>query len=73
MLLVGASVVACERKPNDDASVANPFAQKSTRTEDQFGKGFGRAFRADPKSQPAPVKKGDVVPVSYSAEPVMVE
>lgn len=73
MLLVGASVAGCERTPSDDAPVADPFAQKSARTEDQFGKGFGKAYRADPKSEPAPVVKGDLIPVSHTAEPLAIE
>ncbi len=40
--------------------------------EDQFGKGFGKAFRASPNSEPANLVEGDVIPVSNTAEPVEI-
>ena len=73
MLLIGTSLAACNRSDSngDDVLIGNdPFAETSARPEDRFGKGFGKAFRADPMSEPAKVTQGDVTPVSLTAEPL---
>ncbi len=72
MLLSGASLSACERKSESDVLANDPFAVRSTAMEDQFGKGFGKAFRADPNSEPRNVVEGDVVPVSLTGQPVEI-
>ena len=73
MLLIGASLVACNRERDEDVLANDPLAASSARPEDHFGKGFGRSFRADPKSEPARVADGDVIPVSRTAEPIAVD
>ena len=70
MLLSGASLSACNRKSESDALANDTFAVPSAAKGDQFGKGFGEAFRADPNSEPANVARNDVIPVSKTAEPV---
>ena len=73
LLLSGASLSACDRKSGRDAFENDPFAARSTAKEDQFGKGFGKAFRADRNAEPANVVEGDLVPVSRTTEPVEID
>ncbi len=73
ILLAGASLTACGRTNGSDAPANDSFASTSTAQEDRFGKGFGKAFRADPNSEPANVVEGDVIPVSDTAEPLPVD
>ena len=70
ILLAGASLSACNRTSESDVLANDPLAVGSTAKEDQFGKGFGKVFRADPNSEPANVARDDVLPVSSTAEPV---
>lgn len=72
MLLIGTSLAACNRNSGDDVPASDPFASSGPQ-EDQFGKGFGKAFRADPNSTPRVVSDNDVTPVSATAEPVMID
>lgn len=74
MLLTGTSLAACNRTDGEDVLANDPFAgNTSARSENQLGKGFGKAFRADPNSEPANVAEGDLGPVSYTAEPVHLD
>ena len=73
MLLFGTSLAACNRNSGDDVPDNDPFAARTVAQEDQFGKGFGKAFRADPNSAPRIVSKNDVTPVSLTAEPVVID
>jgi hypothetical protein len=73
MMLIGTSLSACHRQSQSDVLEKDPFAASRARPEDRFGKGFGQAFRADPKSEPAKVKPGDVAPLSTTAEPLPVD
>ena len=73
MLLAGASLTACDKQDASDASAPNQAASTARSAEDQFGEGFGNAFRADPTSEPSNVTEGDVVPVSQTAEPVQID
>jgi len=70
LLLSGASFSACNRASESDAADNDPFAARSVAKGDQFGKGFGKAFRADPNAEPVNVARDDVIPVSRTAEPV---
>ena len=70
LLLSGASLSACHRASESDALHNDPFAVRSIAKGDKFGKGFGKAFRADPNSEPLNVTRDDVIPVSQTAEPV---
>lgn len=73
ILVVGASLAACGDRSDRDAPGNDPFATTSDRTEDQFGKEFGKAYRADPNSEPMNVNDGDVVPVSSTTEPIVAD
>ncbi|MEO7411171.1 MAG: hypothetical protein ABIU10_07620 [Sphingomicrobium sp.] len=72
MLLAGLSLSACGKAETDDLTLPQN-SKASGRMEDQFGKEFGEAFRADPNSTPANVSESDVVPVSLDTEPVPID
>ncbi len=73
--VAGASLTACGRQNGDDVPEADAFATTAGRNnvEDQFGKEFGKAYRADPNSEPVVVTEGAVPPVSLTSEPVPIE
>jgi len=73
ILLTGASLTACSKEARSDAAGTEAFSTNASRPEDQFGKEFGKAFRAPPNSEPANVSDDDVVPISLTAEPVQLE
>lgn len=64
---------ACSGEAERDVVAGDPLAGGVAGQEDQFGKGFGKAFRADPNSEPAKVSDADVHPVSRTAEPIDVD
>ena len=72
IFLTGALLASCNKNNREDGSAADIRSDRG-RVEDQFGKGFGEAFRADPNSEPANVSEGDMVPVSLTAEPVKID
>ncbi len=72
ILVAGMSLIACDKKSESDLSVPSARVE-SGRSEDQFGEKFGKAFRADPNSEPANVQESDVPPVSLTAEPLAVD
>ncbi|MEO7365531.1 MAG: hypothetical protein ABIW03_04350 [Sphingomicrobium sp.] len=39
----------------------------------KFGKAFEKAYLASPNSEPKSVHKGDVLPLSLTAEPIMID
>ena len=69
ILIAATSLGACNRRSADDVVANDPFAKAGERQEDRFGKGFGKAYRAAPNSEPMNVVEGDVVPVSPTTEP----
>ena len=73
MIVAGASLSACHKAAKSDASASLDFGNASDHPEDQFGKGFGEKFRADPNSKPTNVQDTDVNPVSMTAEPVPIK
>ena len=73
MVVTWTSLSACNRQSGDDVLENDPFAVSSTARGDQFGKGFGEAFRADPNSEPRKVSDNDVAPVSSTAEPIEID
>ena len=72
ILAAGASLTACQKKAVGDAAGFNVSGAETLRTEDKFGKGFGKAFRAPPNTEPANVSDSDVTPLSRTAEPIPV-
>lgn len=73
LIMAAASLSACGRKSDSDAAFSVPLSSTSARPEDQFGKEFGKAFRADSNSEPAKVAESDMRPVSLTTEPVQIE
>ncbi len=71
-IVAGMSLTACGKTSEDDIPV--PVSQSNNgRVEDQFGKGFGKAFRADKNSEPANVSENDMKPVSLTEEPIEID
>lgn len=73
IMVSGSALGACHRTNSEDELANDPLAASTGGQEDKFGKGFGKAFRAPPNSEPANVVEGDVVPVSNTAEPVQID
>lgn len=63
---------ACGSRGEEEQLAAEPSATSSSRQEDRFGSEFGKAFRADPNSEPAKVNANDMKPVSSTEEPLEV-
>lgn len=57
-----------KRQPPPDA----PPVVVTARQEDKFGVAFGMAFRADPNSEPRAVADGDIIPISFTDEPIPI-
>ncbi|MBV9529222.1 hypothetical protein [Sphingomonas sp.] len=72
IIVAGVSLAACNKASDRDTPAALNLESPSHQ-EDQFGKGFGRDFRADPMSTPADVNDDDVAPVSDTAKPVAIQ
>ena len=73
ILLGGASLAACGKQAGSDAPVNGDFELRATAPQDQFGRTFGEASRAKPNSEPVNVADGDHVPVSQTAEPLVLD
>ena len=73
IMMAGASLSACSGESEGDVVSQDPLAGRTAAQGDQFGKGFGKAFRADSNSEPANVSNADVKPVSLTAEPLDVD
>ena len=73
LLIAGVPLSACGKQADSGSGDFETFDVAAKRSEDQFGQGFGEAYRADPNSEPRPVAEGDVVPVSMVAEPVQLD
>ena len=73
LLIAGVSLSACGKQADSGADRFGSFDVAAKRSEDQFGQGFGKAYRADSNSEPKVVVEGDVVPVSMNAEPVQID
>lgn len=71
LVVAGVSLSACGKNERSDLDLPQS-ASTDGRVEDQFGKEFGEAFRADPNSQPANVTGNGVIPVSLDTEPVPI-
>ena len=66
------SLIACGKKSETDLAFPESRVESGP-VEDQFGEGFGKAYRADPNSEPANVTDNEMVPVSLTAEPVVID
>jgi hypothetical protein len=69
---LGLAVAACGGGGGGGGSdkVTSPPLVITTPQEDKFGAAFGTAFRASPDSEPKVVNEGDIVPVSWTTEPI---
>lgn len=60
-----------KRQPPPPPAVVTPTPPPvGANFEDQFGAGFGKFFRAAAWSEPGDPQAGDVIPISFSSEPV---
>ncbi len=71
-IVAGMSFSACTKQGEDDILVQTSSTE-SKRMEDQFGEGFGKAYRADPNSEPVNVSEIKLPPVSYTTEPIPID
>ncbi len=71
-MLLGALLSACQQESQTDLALGNASTSE-LQSEDRFGRGFGRAYRAHQNSEPKNVVDGDVVPVSRTAEPIPID
>lgn len=69
VVMLATGLAGCGGSKN---STPTPGQTTSARFEDQFGLGFGADFRADPNGEPSPVNDGDLVAVSLTTEPVVI-
>jgi hypothetical protein len=71
---LGLALAACGGGGGGGGSdkVAAPPTVITTAQEDKFGVGFGTAFRASPDSEPKIVNDDDLVPVSWTTEPINI-
>lgn len=67
--LLAATLAACGSNETP-APPPPPPPPPPAPVEDQFGAGFGSAFRANPNSDASDPAAGDIIPVSLTAEPV---
>lgn len=72
VLALGLVVAACN---SNDVKAPPPPGGGGTivRQEDQFGGGFGVAFRADNNSEPSSPTDGDIGPISLTTEPFEIK
>ncbi|MBW3560219.1 MAG: hypothetical protein KY449_10715 [Proteobacteria bacterium] len=74
LALLGAGLAACDGgRNNKSVEVTLPPAPPAAAPlEDQFGVGFGAAFRASNNTDPRDPAEGDLVPVSFTTDPVPI-
>lgn len=72
VLIIGGSLSACGKQSDSDPLEIAASTERGG-MDDQFGKGFGKAFRADPNSAPRSVDETDVKPVSLTTEPIAID
>ena len=71
-LIAGGSLLACSKKSENEPLVIEP-GRDSRAVDSKFGDGFGKAFSANPNSEPRNVQDNDVAPVSLTTEPVAID
>jgi hypothetical protein len=67
---LGLALAACGGGGGGSDKAPDPPLVITTPQEDKFGAAFGTAFRADANSEPKQVNEGDIVPVSWTTEPI---
>jgi hypothetical protein len=75
LLIAGASLSSCSDESGSDvfADMDLSAGVQKSGLDERFGKGFDAKFRADPNSEPTPVRDGDVPPLSLTTEPVQID
>lgn len=69
-MLVG-GLAACGNN-NTPSSITQPPPMPAAKLEDQFGAGFGVAYRADPNTDPKDPMASDIIPLSLTTDPVAI-
>lgn len=72
-MLVWASLSSCSKQDDSGAQPPLVTGTEMARSDQGFGRKFDERLRADPNSEPAPVKEGDLPPVSLTTEPVRID
>jgi len=68
-----AGLGACGGGGDDDVAVVTPPpTPPAARFEDQFGANFGISFRAVANSDPRDPAPGDIIPISFTTDPVNI-
>lgn len=67
---LAAALAACGGPGGGRDTPPAPPTVVTTSQEDKFGVKFGENFRAPANSEPASVGDGDIVPVSWTTEPI---
>lgn len=67
---LAAALAACGGPGGGRDKPPVPPTVVTTSQEDKFGVKFGQNFRAPAQSEPASVNDGDLVPVSWTTEPI---
>ncbi|WP_373487481.1 hypothetical protein [Blastomonas sp.] len=73
LLLALFALAGCGSGPKRDPVAEAPAPVTMIQTvQQQFGEMFAAIFNADPNSEPANVAAGDIIPISFTTEPVPV-
>lgn len=73
LAILGAGLAACDRGGGKSVRVAPPNEPPAaTPIEDRFGVAFGAAFRAPNNSDPRDPAEGDLIPVSFTTDPLPI-
>jgi hypothetical protein len=67
---LAAALAACGGPGGGKDTPPAPPTVVTTSQEDKFGVKFGQNFRAPADGEPSPVNDGDLVPVSWTTEPI---
>jgi hypothetical protein len=71
--VVAAALAACDGGGGDGGTVTpTPTPDPPARLEDQFGANFGAAFRAAANMDPRDPAPGDLIPISFTTDPVNI-
>lgn len=69
---LAALLSACGGGGGSGSTPVTPPTVVTTSQEDKFGSKFGQLFRADPNSDPQAVSDSDIVPVSFTDDPITI-
>ena len=74
LALIAGGLAACDSGSSNTAVDVTPPAPPpvSAPVEDSLGVAFGVAFRANPNTDPRDPGEADIIPVSFTTEPVAI-